>query len=206
MERICNIEREQLNRASKVTKNFAGSSITDIQARLSEAVDRRLANAIDRSLDDIDTAVKGAMLHSIGIKARYGEYEFNEPNGQKSPARIIADNKMLKVLEQNAGQWAQDAFDQSIEGMRDAAQKHFKKEFERFLKITLTKLAENAAHDISHLVLHEAKTRVNDIISEVIQPQQLVSLCKDGNPDLFEAEAFATAAGVKALATLAEDF
>lgn len=199
------VDKEQFKSAKKVVKTLAGTNISDIQLRLANSVDRRLADAIERSLSDIDHAVRGAMLRSIGIREKYGEYEFNEPNGQKSPARIVADNKMLKLVEQNVGQWAQDAFDQSIEGMKVAAKKHFDREFDRFLKVALTRLAEKAANDICSLVLHEVKSKVDSIIGEVIQPQQFVPVCKDGEPDLIDAEAFATAAGIKALATLAED-
>lgn len=91
--------------ANKTVRQIAGKSLQEIHDDTVKLVDEGIARSIDGMLSDVEKAVKQAMVKSIGLQNRFDGWEFSEPNGRKSPARICAEAKFKDIVEQNASNW-----------------------------------------------------------------------------------------------------
>ena len=185
-------------------QKIAGKSLQQIHDDTITLVDERIARSIDSMLADVDKAVKQAMVKSIGLVHRSDGWEFSEPNGRKSPARICAEAKFKDIIEQNASDWAQEAYNETLPGLKAAMVNSFKAEFKRAFKVCVAELAVESARDIANLIMAGVKLQADEVIKQVIPQDQLIPVDSKGEVDLINEEAFASAAGLKALAVLAQ--
>ena len=190
--------------SKRAVQMLAKKSIQQIHADTTKLVDEKIARSIEGMLNNVDRAVQEAMVKSIGLVRRHDGWEFSEPHGRKSPARICAETQFKNVIEQNASDWAQEAYQMALPGLKEAMVLNFKAEFRKAFKECVVGLARDSARDTANLILTGVKQQADKVIKQVIPQEQLIPVDSKGEADLIDEEAFTSAAGLKVLAVLAQ--
>lgn len=182
------------------------ADLDSIKQRIFHTVDGKVAAAIEETISSLDKAVKQAIYSAVGLKKDTwsGNVIFDSPNGRRSPACVVAEERVAALLRASADALTQEAYDEALPDIKQAMSEYIKKEFKRDFRETIKRLIEQEAKSMATILLTQAKTQCRSIVDEVIKPQLSVAVDSDGAYDLSDPSIAMSAAGIKALEVLAE--
>ena len=186
-------------------KKLCNTDLSVLQKRIYDAVDKQVAASIEDTVKSLDKFVKEAILQSVGIKIDPWSRacKFEAPNGKKTPAHIVAEEKVAKLLRRDVDRLAQEAYDESIGDIKQAIADYMRKEFKSELRQTVSHLIENEARSMAKELIEDVRVSIKSIVDEIVKPQIAISV-EEGSYDLSDPRISDSAAVVQALSAIVE--
>lgn len=187
------------------SKKLCNTDLSVLQKRIYDAVDKQVAASIDDTVKSLDKFVKEAILQSVGIKIDPWSRacKFEAPNGKKTPAHIVAEEKIVQLLRRDVDRLAQEAYDESIGDIKQAIADYMRKEFKSELRQTVSHLIENEARSMAKELIEDVRVSIKSIVDEIVKPQIAISV-EEGSYDLSDPRISDSAAVVQALSAIVE--
>lgn len=186
-------------------KKLYNTDLSVLQKRIYDAVDKQVAASIEDTVKSLDKFVKEAILQSVGIKIDPWSRacKFEAPNGKKTPAHIVAEEKVAQLLRRDVDRLAQEAYGESIGDIKQAIADYMRKEFKSELRQTVSHLIENEARSMAKELIEDVRVSIKSIVDEIVKPQIAISV-EEGSYDLSDPRISDSAAVVQALSAIVE--
>ena len=186
-------------------KKLCNTDLSVLQKRIYDAVDKQVAVSIDDTVKSLDKFVKEAILQSVGIKTDPWSRtcQFEAPNGKKTPAHIVAEEKIAQLLRRDVDRLAQETYDESIGDFKQAIADYMRKEFKSELRQTVSHLIESEARSMAKELIEDVRVSIKSIVDEIVKPQLAISV-ENGSYDLSDPRISDSAAVVQALSAIVE--
>lgn len=186
-------------------KKLCNTDLSVLQKRIYDAVDKQVAASIEDTVKSLDKFVKEAILQSVGIKIDPWSRacKFEAPNGKKTPAHIVAEEKVAKLLRRDVDRLAKEAYDESIGDIKQATADYMRKEFKSELRQTVSHFIENEARSMAKELIEDVRVSIKSIVDEIVKPQIAISV-EEGSYDLSDPRISDSAAVVQALSAIVE--